>query len=124
MINQILIYIGAALSAAWGISHLSATSGVVKGYGEISTDNRNIITMEWIVEGVTLIFIGILAALVTIIDSSSSVSKAIYLFTFVELIVLAVISLFTGFKIKFWPFKLCPVIFTVTGLLIMLGGFL
>jgi hypothetical protein len=39
----------------WGIVHLLATKGVIAGFGELSADNRHIITMEWIVEGVALI---------------------------------------------------------------------
>ncbi len=58
MINIVLLCIGAGLTAIWGIAHLFPTSSVVKGFGEISADNKNIITMEWIVEGVSLIFIG------------------------------------------------------------------
>jgi hypothetical protein len=122
--NQILIYIGAGLSALWGVSHLFPTRGVVKGFGEISADNRHIITMEWIVEGVALIFIGITTVLVTFVDPFNNISLAVYLVAFAELIVLAVVSLFTGFKVKFFMFKLCPVIFTISGVLIILGGFL
>ena len=122
MINLVLLYLGAALTALWGISHLFPTRSVVKGFGEISVDNQRIITMEWIVEGVSLIFIGVLVALVTIVDSSSSVSNAVYLLTAIGLIVLALVSLFTGFKIKFLPFRLCPVIFTVSAVLIVIGG--
>ena len=124
MINLVLLYLGAALTALWGISHLFPTRSVVKGFGEISVDNQRIITMEWIVEGVSLIFIGVLVALVTIVDSSSSVSKAVYLLSAIGLIVLAMVSLFTGFKIKFLPFRLCPVIFTVSAVLIVIGGLL
>ena len=124
MINIVLLYIGAALTALWGISHLFPTRSVVKGFGGISVDNQRIITMEWIGEGVSLIFIGVLVALVTIVDSSSSVSKAVYLLSAIGLIVLALVSLFTGFKIKFLPFKLCPVIFTVSAVLIVIGGLL
>lgn len=58
MIGQILAYIGAAFVAFWGISHLFPTKNVVAGFGEISEDNRHIITMEWITEGLALIFIG------------------------------------------------------------------
>ena len=124
MINLVLLYLGAALTALWGISHLFPTRSVVKGFGGISVDNQRIITMEWIGEGVSLIFIGVLVALVTIVDSSSSVSKAVYLLSAIGLIVLAMVSLFTGFKIKFLPFRLCPVIFTVSAVLIVTGGFL
>ena len=48
MPNQILLYIGAALPFLWGISHLFPTASVVKGFGNISADNKNIITMEYI----------------------------------------------------------------------------
>ena len=124
MLNQVLLYAGAFLTCAWGISHLFPTRSVVKGFGEISQDNRNIITMEWIVEGVSLIFVGVLVAAVTFIDPASSGSKAVFLFSSADLIVLAVVSLFTGFKVNFLPFKLCPIIFTASALLILVGGLL
>ena len=120
--DGILLFVGAALTALWGIAHLFATASVVKGFGEISTDNKNIITMEWIVEGVALIFIGGLVAIVTIIDPTAWVSKAVFGIVIVELVVLAIVSLFTGFKVNFLPFKLCPAIFTVSALLILVGG--
>jgi len=124
MINLVFLYLGAALTALWGISHLFPTRSVVKGFGGISVDNQRIITMEWIGEGVSLIFIGVLVVLVTIVDSSRSVSKAVYLLSAIGLMVLALVSFFTGFKIKFLPFKLCPVIFTVSAILIVIGGLL
>lgn len=124
MINLVLLYLGAALTGLWGIAHLFPTRSVVKGFGDISLDNQRIITMEWIVEGVSLIFIGVLVAVVTVIDPASVVSKAVYLVSALALIVLASVSLFTGFKVNFLPFKLCPVIFTVSAVLILLGSIL
>lgn len=124
MINLVLLYLGAALTGLWGIAHLFPTRSVVKGFGAISLDNQRIITMEWIVEGVSLIFIGVLVAVVTVIDPASVVSKAVYLVSALALIVLASVSLFTGFKVNFLPFKLCPVIFTVSAVLIFLGSIL
>jgi hypothetical protein len=111
MKNLVLLYLGAVLTALWGISHLFPTCSVVKGFGEISIDNKHIITMEWIVEGVSLIFIGVLVAVVTFVDPSGRVSKAVFSISAIGLFVLALVSLFTGFKIKFLPFRLCPVIF-------------
>ena len=66
-----LLYLAAFLTAAWGIAHLFPTKNVVKGFGAISLDNRRVITMEWINEGATLIFIGILTAAVTLVDPTS-----------------------------------------------------
>lgn len=121
---MILIYIGAFFLVVWGIAHLFPTRSVVKGFGEISVDNRRIITMEWIIEGASLIFIGGIVALVTAVDAASPVSQSIYWAAFVMLNALSVISLLTGFKISFPPFKLCPVIFTTSSIFILAGSFL
>jgi len=124
MIDHILILLGALLTVFWGIAHLFPTMSVVKGFGEISLDNKRIIIMEWIVEGVALIFIGTLVAGVTLIDSQSIVSRFVDYLSIVTLLLLALISLFTGFRINFLPFRICPVIFTVSSLLILMGTML
>jgi hypothetical protein len=124
MINSILLYIGAGLTAVWGIAHLFPTRSVVTGFGAISTANKHIITMEWIVEGVSLILVGVLVSVVTLIDPSVAVSKAVYLICGAGLLALAVVSLFTGFKVDFIPFKLCPLIFTLSAAFILVGGFM
>ena len=80
--------------------------------------------MEWIVEGITLIFIGSINAIVTVIDHTGPVSLAIYLSSAVVLLVLALVSFLTGFKIAFLPFKLCPVIFITSAVLFAIGGLL
>jgi hypothetical protein len=124
MINQILLYIGSLSLAFWGIAHLFPTKSVVKEFGDISIDNKRIIAMEWINEGATLIFIGIIIAAVTYMDHTSTVSKTVYRISFLMLNAMSVISLFTGFKISFLPYKLCPVIFTGSSLLIILGCYI
>jgi hypothetical protein len=121
MTNQILLYIGSFLLVFWGIAHLFPTKSVVKEFGDISLDNKRIITMEWINEGATLIFIGIIIAAVTCMDHTHAISKTVYRISFLMLNAMSIISLFTGFKIKFLPFKLCPVIFTGTSILIIVG---
>ena len=120
----VLLYLGAALTALWGISHLIPTRGVVAGFGEISDDNRHIITMEWIVEGVSLILIGVLVTVVTAIDATAEVATVVYIVAAVGLLALALVALFTGFKVKFLPFKLCPVILTVSAVLVLAGALL
>jgi hypothetical protein len=117
----ILIYIGAVMTIIWGVGHLFPTKNVVKDFGEISEDNKHIITMEWINEGATLIFIGALLITVTLINSLSQVTEYVYILSIIMLITLAVISLFTGFRVNFLPYKLCPVIFTSSAVLIILG---
>lgn len=118
---SILFFVATGMLTVWGISHLVVTKSVVKGFGDLSLDNKRIITMEWIIEGVTLVFLGVIIGLVTIIDRNSHVSLGVYWLSVIMLNVLSVISLFTGFKIKFLPFKLCPIIFTGSSILIILG---
>ena len=121
MLNKTLFYVAALFLLFWGVAHLIPTMNVVDGFGNISIDNKRIITMEWIIEGVSLIFLAIIIASVTYIDYTSKVSKTIYLLSIAMLIVLTVISFLTGFKINFLPFKLCPVIFITSTILILLG---
>jgi len=121
MINDIFLYIAAFLTCGWGIAHLFPTRSVVKGFGDISPDNKQIITMEWIIEGVALIFIGLLVAVVAWMDRTSVISGVVFWMCFVQLNVLSIVSLFTGFKVNFLPFKLCPVIFTGSSVLILFG---
>ena len=50
--------------------------------------------MEWIIEGIALIFIGLINAIVTTIDHTSSISLANYLSSAFVLIVLAIVLFF------------------------------
>jgi hypothetical protein len=121
MKGETLIYVGAALPFLWGVSHLFPTKSVIRDFGDISTDNRNIIAMEWITEGIALIFVGALVVIVTAIDPKNVTSTAVYLVSSACLVVLAGVSIFTGFKINFLPFRLCPIIFTSSAILITFG---
>ena len=80
--------------------------------------------MEWIIEGVSLIFTAVIVAAVTSIDHTSVISRTVYWISFVMLNTLSVISLLTGFKVSLVPFKLCPVIFTTASILILLGSYI
>jgi hypothetical protein len=112
----ILLYAGAIMIFAWGIGHLIPTTSIVNGFGSLSEDNRRTITMEWIAEGLTLCFIGLLviAALLTFGPASQTVTfvgRACALM----LLVLAVLSTLTGARTSVLPMRLCPVIKTLAG---------
>lgn len=124
MFRKVLVIIAGVLNLVWGISHLFPTNSVVTGFGNISIDNKNIILMEWINEGFTLIFIGILIILVTVLSRDNNKTlKIVYLSSAIMLFAMAILSLFTGFNIDYLPFELCPLIFSITGLLILQGVF-
>jgi hypothetical protein len=122
MIDKVFLFAGALIVAFWGVAHLLPTKSVVKGFGDISPDNKRIITMEWVIEGFALIFIGFLVIAVTLVDPDSVVSRYVYFISFTGLLILSVISLFTGFRINFLPFRLCPFIFSASAILIFIGA--
>jgi hypothetical protein len=121
MVNYILLYLGSALPVFWGILHLLPTRSVVSEFGDITLDNKRIITMEWIIEGAVLIFIGVIVVAVTYIDYSHKISRVVYWLSFLMLNALSVISFRTSFKINFLPYKLRPIVFTSSSSLIMIG---
>lgn len=112
------------MNVVWGTAHLLATRGVVAGFGELSADNRRIITMAWLVEGVALLALGALTAAVTVAGSGGVAASAAYAVAVATLLVLTVVSLFTGFRIAFLPFRLCPLIFAASAALIAIGAWL
>jgi len=120
--HEIALYLASLLTAIWGIAHLFATRGVVAEFGELTPDNRRIITMEWIVEGVALISLAGFVAAATAFQSNASVSSAEYGVAIATLVVLAIVSAFTGFRVAFLPFRLCPFIFSASAALIAWGA--
>lgn len=125
MINIILLIIGSVSVIIWGSAHLFPTKSVVKGFGDISADNKNILKMEWINEGLSLIFVGILVLLITVLGDPKNISNTVvYIASSCFLFSMAILSLFTGFRVNFLPYKLCPLIFSISGILIILGSVL
>lgn len=122
--NQVMLYVAAGMTGLWGLAHLIFTKGVVAGFGDLTADNRRILTMEWIVEGVALLSVATSVIAVTAVGPETTVSFAVYAVAIGTLIVLALVSLFTGFRVAFLPFRLCPFIFTVSAVLIGWGAWL
>ncbi|RJR28828.1 MAG: hypothetical protein C4576_35870 [Desulfobacteraceae bacterium] len=122
--NQALLYIASAFLGFWGISHLLATKGAVASFGELSADNHRIITMEWISEGLALLSTAVFVAAVTAVDPKAAVSSIVYAVAIGTLIVFALVSIFTGFRVAFLPFRLCPFIFGISAALIAWGAWL
>ena len=122
MINYILLYVGAAIITLWGIAHIIPTKSVVNGFGKMSQDNRRIITMEWIAEGLTLCFIGLLVLFVTIWgEGKNQTSAIVYLTSAVMLVVMAVLTSMTGARTSIVPIKICPFVKIVVAMLFFLG---
>jgi hypothetical protein len=125
MINNILLYAGSIVIILWGIAHIIPTKSIVNGFGSISEDNRRIITMESIAEGLTLCFIGVLVLLVTILaNSQSQAANIVYLACAGMLLAMAILTALTGGRTSILPYKICPVVKTIVAVLFFLGSFL
>lgn len=123
MLNSILLYAGSIIITIWGIAHIIPTKAVVTGFGKLSGDNAKIITMEWIAEGLTLVFIGLLTLGVTVlVGSNNPGALVVYRGCAMMLLVMAGLSLLTGARTKIIPIKICPLVKTVVAILFLVGS--
>ena len=122
MINEILLYIGSGFIFIWGIAHLIPTRAIVRGFGDISEDNKKILAMESIAEGITLCFLGVLVLLVTLVGGVDDItSKMVIWTTSAMLLIMAVLTLLTGARTSLIPYKICPVVKTLVAILFVSG---
>ena len=125
MTNETLVYVGSSIIIAWGVAHLIPTGAIIRGFGEISEDNKKIMAMESIAEGLTLIFLGALPLVFTILSGpQGKPADIVYLACAVMLLVMAVLTLLTGSRTSQIPYKICPVIKTAVAVLFILGSVL
>ena len=121
--SDILLYAGSIVILLWGIAHIIPTKNIVNGFGPISEDNKKIITMESIAEGITLCFIGILVLLVTsLAGSQSQAAHIVYLACAVMLFIMAILTTMTGARTSILPYKICPAVKTIVAILFLLGS--
>ena len=125
MASSIMLYAGSVILIVWGIAHIVMTKPVINGFEPLSKDNRQVITMEWITEGLALCFIGLLVLFITIFEvPQNSVSIFVYRSSALMLIIMAVLSAFTGARTPHLPYKLCPPIFTTAAILFFVATLL
>jgi len=123
MTANILLYAGAIITMGWGIAHIIAARAVVKGFGDISKDNKKFILMEWVAEGLTLCFIGLMVLLTGILGgTTNSVSRIVFRTSAGMLIVMAIWTALTGARTSNIPTKICPFVLTVVSILFILGS--
>ncbi|HEU5157956.1 MAG TPA: hypothetical protein VFU43_13250 [Streptosporangiaceae bacterium] len=120
--EQVLAYVAAGLVGLWGVSHAIPTRAVVAGFGEISADNRRVILQEWLAEAVTMWSFAALIIVVTTVGVGTSTADWVYRVTAGALFVLAVLTALTGARARVVWFKICPVLLTGSGILLLLAG--
>jgi hypothetical protein len=115
--------LGSIIAIGWGIAHIIPTKQVVASFGDISRENRLIITMEWIAEGITLCYIGILVLIITLMGFSGNQAGLIVVWLAASmLIIMAILTLFTGAKTSIIPIKICPFVKTLAAVLLLIGS--
>jgi hypothetical protein len=120
--NFIFLSVGSIALIVWGVGHLMPTKPIVLGFGPLNDDSRRIITMEWIMEGLALMFIGVLVFLVVLIGGyADPVAVAVIRACSVMLIVMSAVSFATGGKTSIIPMKICPYVKAVVAILFILG---
>jgi len=125
MIGSILIYAGSLLITIWGIIHIIPTKHVMNHFDKNKWENREIIMMEWIAEGITLCFIGLLVFLVNFFGQPpSELAHIVLRLSAAMLAIMATWTLITGAVTSFRPLKICPFIKLIAGTLIYFGSYL
>ena len=116
--REALVYVGSAVVFLWGVGHIIPTRSIVESFGDISTESRRILTMDWVAEGVTLCFLGVLAALVALADGLSfPVGRMVLRAVAAMLFVLAALTAATGARTSVGPIKACPIVKSVVAAL-------
>ena len=122
MLNSILLYIGSGIIFVWGIAHIIPTKSIVTAFGKITDDNRRILLMSWIAEGLTLCFIGVLIFLITYLVGAQNIASGIvYRVSYIMLAVMAALTANTGARTAIVPMKLCPWVKLTVAILFLLG---
>lgn len=123
MFTNVLIGAGSAIPIVWGLAHIVPTRAVVAGFGPISVENRRILTMEWVAEGLTLIFLGVLAGILLVtLGPEDRGARLVFRTVAGMLLVMAGWTGLTGARTPIIPMKLCPVVKSLAAGCLLLGG--
>jgi hypothetical protein len=116
-----LAYAAGVVLIAWGTAHIVATRPVLALYGELSKENSRVWVMEWVAEGLTHIFVGVLVVVITALEgASASGSTVVYMSCAVFDLVLMVWTAATGARTPYVWYRICLAVLTaVAGLLIV-----
>lgn len=112
-IQASLLAVGSVVIFLWGIAHMVPTGKIVDGFGQLSPDNRRIITMEWLLEGVTLCFLGALVAVVALnLGPIDPATRLVGRVAAGMLLIMEAVSALTGARTAVLPMRLCPLVKT------------
>lgn len=123
MAGFILYLIGSVVIIGWGVAHIIPIGKVVAGFGEISQDNRRILLMEWLSEGFTMCFLGVLVFILAVLGYSKDMAGIVVIRCAAGmLVVMAVLTALTGSRTGSIPMKICPIVKTGVALIWLIGS--
>ncbi len=118
-------YVASALLIGWGAAHLVPTRAVAASFGEITRDNRLILIMEWVAEGVTHISLGVLIILITAVEGAGDPATQLAdRVVAAVLLVLAALTAATGSRTPVVWFRICPFVLSGAAALLVLASVL
>jgi hypothetical protein len=120
--SDALAYVAAAIVFVWGVLHAIPTRNVVAGFGDISPDNRLVITQEWLAEAMTMWFIAAITVVVTAAGDSDAVLW-IYRTSAAMLFALAAVTTLTGARTPVIWFKICPFLQSGAAMVLVAASF-
>jgi hypothetical protein len=118
----VLAYLAAALIGVWGIAHAVPTKRVLAGFAPITTDNRRVLTQEWLAESFTMWAMAALVVAVTITAGDTRVTAIVYRVVAGSLLALAALTALTGARTPVVWFKVCPVLLAASAVLLLVAS--
>ncbi|HLN16634.1 MAG TPA: hypothetical protein VK277_07795 [Acidimicrobiales bacterium] len=117
---DVLAYLAGALVATWGVFHVVPTTRVLDGFEPISVDNRRVLAQEWVAEAVTMWGI----ATFVIVGTALHLGGIDWLYRLAAgiLVVLGVLTTFTGARTAIVWFKVCVGLLGVSAALLAVAS--
>jgi hypothetical protein len=120
-----LVYVAGTALVFWGAAHIAPTKAVADAFGHISADNRRILMMEWVAEGMSHISIGGLVVFTAGLEGSGGASAhLVYRVLAGVLVALAALTEVTGARTPVVWFKVCPFVLTGAAALLLAASLL
>ncbi len=116
---DVLVYLGGSVLVLWGVSHLAPTRRVAASFGAIGVDNRRILVMEWVAEGLTHVSLGALVVLVAALVSDATAGALVYRVCAAALLAIAALTAVTGSRTPVVWFRACPFVLSGTAALLL-----
>ncbi len=121
----ILAYVASTLVSLWGVAHAIPTNQVLAGFEPITLHNRRVVLQEWLAEAFTMWSIAAVVVCVTVVGGAGAdASQWVYRATAALLLALAVLTALTGARTPVIWFKICPVLLTVSAVLLLIASVL